>query len=78
MLVDKTRLMTPFVVIGADINGHNAWWGPPHLPSNANGEPVEVFILSQSMEVLNHWLNPATFISEQGQEFWIDLTLNSS
>ena len=30
------------------------------------------------MEVLNRWPSPATFISEQGQESWIDLTLSSS
>ena len=77
-LVDRTRLLTPFVVIGADVNGHSAWWGPPHLPSNANGQLVEDFILSQSMEVLNSWPSLATFISEQGQESWIDLTLSSS
>ena len=76
-LVDRTRLLTPFVVIGADVNGHSAWWGPPHLPSNANGQLVEDFILSQSMEVLNSWPSLATFISEQGQESWIDLTLSS-
>ena len=46
MLMDKTRLLTPFVVIGADVNGHSAWWGPPHLSSNANSQLVEDFILS--------------------------------
>ena len=46
MLMDRTRSLTPFVVIGADANGHSAWWGPPHLPSNANGQLMEDFILS--------------------------------
>ena len=64
MLVDRTRLLTPFLVIGADVNGHSAWWGPRHLPSNANSQLVEDFILSQSMEVFNRWPSPATFISE--------------
>ena len=54
-LVDRTRTLTPFVAIGADVNGHSAWWGPRHLPSNATGQLVEDFILSQSLEVVNRW-----------------------
>ena len=77
-LVDRTRPLTPFVAIGADVNGHSAWWGPPQLPSNVNGQLVEDFILSQSLEVMNRWPSPATFLSEQGQESWIDVTLSSS
>ena len=77
-LIERVRLLTPFVVIGADANGHSAWWGPPHLPSNVTGQLVEDFILSQALEVVNRWPSPATFISEQGQESWIDVTLSSS
>ena len=77
-LAERIRPLTPFVAIGADVNGHSAWWGPPHLPSNANGQLVEDFILSQALEVVNRWPSPATFTSEQGQESWIDVTLSSS
>ena len=64
MLMDWTRLLTPFAVIGVDVNGHSAWWSLPHLPNNANGQLVEDFILSQSLEVLNCWPSLATFISQ--------------
>ena len=45
-LIDRICPLTPFLVIRADVNDHSAWWGPPHLPSNANGQLVEDFILS--------------------------------
>ena len=63
-LVDRIRPLTPFMVIGADVNGHSAWWGLPHLPGNANSQLVEDFILSQSLEVMNRWPSLATFISK--------------
>ena len=63
-LVDRTRPLNPFMAIGADVNGHSAWWGPPELPSNVNGQLVEDFILSQSLEVMNRWPSPTTFLSE--------------
>ena len=63
-LIGKTRQLTPFMVIGVDVNGHSAWWGPPHVLSNANGQLVEDFILSQSLEVVNRWPSLATFIFE--------------
>ena len=77
LLLDQVRLLTPLILISADVNGHSSWWGPPSLESNANGQLMEDFILTQSLEVLNRWPSPATFVSEQGQESWIDLTLGS-
>ena len=38
---------------------------------------MEDFIIAQSLEVINRWPSPATFVSDQGQESWIDLTLGS-
>lgn len=48
------------------------------MPSNANSQLVKDFILSQSLDILNQWLSPATFISEQGQKSWIDMKLSFS
>ena len=77
-MLTMARRHTPFVVIGADANGHSRWWGPPDLMSNATGELVEDFILSEHLDVANVWPSPPTFTSEQGFESWIDVTLSFS
>ena len=77
LLMDRVRPSTPLLLISADVNGHSSWWGPPSLESNANGQLMEDFIIAHSLEIINRWPSLATFVSDQGQESWIDLTLGS-
>ena len=77
-MVTEVRRETPFVLVGADTNGHSRWWGPPHQASNATGELVEDFVITHSLEIENRWPAPATFSSDRGFEAWLDVTMTSS
>ena len=76
-LVSLARQKTSLVLIGADSNGHSRWWGPPTQVSNALGERVEDFILTEHFVVENEWPCPPTYTSDHGFTTWIDLTLAS-
>ena len=76
-LVSLARQKTSLVLIGADSNGHSRWWGPPTQVSNALGERVEDFIITEHFVVENEWPCPPTYTSDQGFTTWIDLTLAS-
>ena len=76
-MVALARQRTPFILLGADSNGHSPWWGPPSQATNKTGELVEEFILAEHLMVENTWPCSPTFISEQGFEAWIDITLSS-
>ena len=77
-MVTEVRRETPFVLVGADTNGHSRWWGPPGQASNATGELVEDFVITHSLEIENRWPAPATFSSDRGFEAWLDVTMTSS
>ena len=72
------RQETPFVLVGADTNGHSQWWGPPTQASNETGELVEDLVTTHNLEIENRWPAPATFCSDRGFEAWIDVTMTSS
>ena len=69
------KARTPFVFIGADINGHSPSWGPLETTPNAQGLKVEDFILEEGLEVLNCPNSLATFMPSIGRETWIDVSL---
>ena len=77
-MVTAVRWETPFVLIGADTNGHSRWWGPPEQESNVTGEMVEDLVTTHALTVENTWPAPATFSSDRGFEAWIDVTMTSS
>ena len=63
-MVTAVRRETPFVLIGADTNGHSRWWGPPEQESNVTGEMVEDLVTTHALTVENTWPAPATFSSD--------------
>ena len=75
--LNKIRSETSFILVGADMNGHSRWWGPPDQISNAAGKLAETFILDNYFIVQNRWPCPPTFVSDQGFKSWIDVTLSS-
>ena len=77
-MLTAVRQETPFVLVGADANGHSRWWGPPDQASNQTGELVEDFVTTHALEIENQWPAPATFCSDRGFEAWIDVTMTSS
>ena len=77
-MLTAVRQETPFVMVGADANGHSRWWGPPDQASNQTGELVEDLVTTQALEIENQWPAPATFCSDRGFEAWIDVTMTSS
>ena len=77
-MLTSVRRETPYLLIGADTNGHSRWWGPPELDSNATGELVEDLVMTHSLAIENTWPAPATFCSDRGFEAWIDVTMTSS
>ena len=77
-MLTVVRQETPFVLVGADANGHSRWWGPPDQASNQTGELVEDFVTTHALEIENQWPAPATFCSDRGFEAWLDVTMTSS
>ena len=77
-MLTATRRETPFVLVGADTNGHSRWRGPPTQASNATGELVEDLVTTHALEIENRWPAPATFCSDRGFEAWLDVTMTSS
>ena len=59
-MLTAVRQETPFVMVGADANGHSRWWGPPDQASNQTGELVEDLVMTQALEIENQWPAPAT------------------
>ena len=52
---------TPQIIVGADVNGHSPWWGPPDQLPNSLGQQVEDFVLTHHFLVMNKWPSPPTF-----------------
>ena len=75
VLSQVLKARTPYVFIGADINGHSPTWGPLETTPNAQGIMVEDFILEAELEVLNSPNSVATFMTSTGRETWIDVSL---
>lgn len=73
----RIRSMTSLILIGADMNGHSRWWGPPDQVTNAAGMLAEDFVLDNHLIVQNRWPSPPTFASDRGFSSWIDATLSS-
>ena len=63
-MVSAVKAETPFILIGADANGHSPWWGPPDGAGNAVGMLVEDCILLHNLVVENTWPSPPSFVSE--------------
>jgi hypothetical protein len=76
--ITNIRASTPQIIVGADVNGHSPWWGPPDQLPNSLGQQVEDFVLTHQLLVMNKWPSPPTFISDQGFFSWIDATFASS
>ena len=51
--VKQTSTYTRLLVVGADVNGHSSWWGPPDQVPNSLGTQVEDFLLTHHLLVLN-------------------------
>ena len=77
-MVTEVQRETPFVLVGADTNGHSRWLGAPDQGSNATGELVEDFVITHSLDIENRWPAPTTFSSDRGFEAWLDVTMTSS
>ena len=48
-MLTKVKQETPFIFLGADTNGHSAWWGPPDQILNETGQLFEDLILTQNL-----------------------------
>ena len=75
VLCQSLKARTPFVFMGADINGHSPSWGPLDTIPNAQGLLVEDFIIEEGLEILNCPNSVATFMPSSGHETWIDVSL---
>ena len=75
VLSQALKARTPFVFVGADVNGHSPSWGPLETVPNAQGNLVEDFIFAANFEVLNCPNSLATFMPSVGVETWIDVSL---
>ena len=69
---------TPFLLVGADVNGHNALWGPVDQLPNPVGARVEELITMHNLAVANILPSLPTFVSDRGFEAWLDVSLVSS
>ena len=77
-MISAVKAESPYILVGADCNGHSPWWGPPDQAGNAVGALVEDCILLHNLAVENAWPAPPTFVSETARRAWIDVTLTSS
>ena len=74
-LSQALKARTPFVFVGADVNGHSPSWGPLETIPNAQGNLVDDFIFEANFEILNCPDSSATFMPSVGDETWIDVSL---
>ena len=77
-MISAVKEETPFILIGADANGHSPWWGPPDYAGNAVGALVEDCILLHNLAMENNWPSPPSFVFEMARQAWIDVTMTSS
>ena len=72
--IAKASVMSPFVFVGMDSNGHSPLWDPEGTKLDRVGESVEEALCERGLLVLNSEDSPPTFRSDLGHTTWIDVS----